>query len=129
MNKFTSLIENLRGVPLAMWATLATILLFVVNAVLTAFSINPIILSDDQVFKFVSYAAALCSIAYLGWKNFDFTDKARAAGQILTLLQQGYVTVTTILKYAEEIKNTNNSTTQNNIETAQNASGTESGGK
>jgi|GEM_PF-3174348 len=127
MNKFTSLIENLKGVPLAMWATLATILLFVVNAILTAFSVNPIILSDDQVFKFVSYAAALCSLAYLGWKNFDFTDKARAAGQILTLLKEGYVTVSAILQFIEEIKNNNNTTTSNNIETAQNASGLEKG--
>ena len=129
MNKFTSLIENLKGVPTGTWVVLATIVLLIVNAVLTAFNINPIVLSESDLFKIFSYAGAIASIGYGIWKNFNITDKAQAAGQILTLLKDGFVTLSAVLQFIEEIKKNNNTTDKNNIETAQNASGLENGDK
>lgn len=104
MEKITKIFDGLKGVPQATWMVLISLALIFVNAILTAFNINPIDLSSAEVYQGISYAIALGGIGYAIWRNFNFTDKAQAAQQLLVLLKEGLVTIDEVIKFINEIQ-------------------------
>ena len=64
-------------------------LLIILNGFLTARGINPIVISDAEIYAAVSYAIALIAFAHAVWKNHNFTEAARQAQDILGMMKAG----------------------------------------
>ncbi|OXS26406.1 MAG: hypothetical protein BI182_08410 [Acetobacterium sp. MES1] len=118
--KITKIADALSGVSVSTWVVLATILLAVVNAILTVTGHNPIEVSDDQLFQYVSWALVFASIGYGIWKNISITKSAQTADEVLKLLKQGLVTVAEVQQYIQQVKEKKNTSADQNTETVQN---------
>lgn len=118
--KIIKIADTLSGVSVSTWVVLATILLTVTNAILTATGHNPIELSNDQLFQFVSWALVFASIGYGIWKNMSITKSAQTADKVLKLLKQGLVTVAEVQQYVQEVKEKQNTSADQSIKTITN---------
>ncbi|OFV69242.1 phage holin [Acetobacterium wieringae] len=118
--KIMKIADALSGVSVSTWVVLATILLAVTNAILTATGHNPIEVSDDQLFKFVSWTLVFASIGYGIWKNMSITKSAQTADEVLKLLKQGLVTVAEVQQYVQQVKEKQNTSADQNTKTVQN---------
>lgn len=118
--KTIKIADALSGVSVSTWVVLATILLAVTNAILTATGHNPIEVSDDQLFQFVSWALVFASIGYGIWKNMSITKSAQTADEVLKLLKQGLVTVAEVQQYIQQVKEKQNTSADQSIKTIAN---------
>lgn len=118
--KIIKIADALSGVSVSTWVVLATILLAVVNAILTATGHNPIEVSKDQLFQFVSWALVFASIGYGIWKNISITKSAQTADEVLKLLKQGLVTVAEVQQYIQQVKEKQNTSADQSIKTIAN---------
>ncbi|MEL7661524.1 phage holin [Acetobacterium wieringae] len=118
--KFIKIADALSGVSVSTWVVLATILLAVTNAILTATGHNPIEVSDDQLFQLVSWALVFASIGYGIWKNMSITKSAQTADEVLRLLKQGLVTVAEVQQYVQQVKEKQNTSADQSAETVKN---------
>lgn len=118
--KITKIADALSGVSVSTWVVLATILLAVTNAILTATGHNPIEVSNDQLFQFVSWALVFTSIGYGIWKNISITKSAQTADEVLKLLKQGLVTVAEVQQYIQQVKEKQNTSADQSIKTIAN---------
>lgn len=118
--KITKIADTLSGVSVSTWVVLATIILAVVNAILTITGHNPIEVSNDQLFQFVSWTLVFASIGYGIWKNMSITKSAQTADEVLKLLKQGLVTVAEVQQYVQQVKEKQNTSADQNTETVQN---------
>lgn len=115
--KITKIADALSGVSVSTWVVLATILLAVTNAILTATGHNPIELSNDQLFQYVSWALVFASIGYGIWKNMSITKSAQTSDEVLKLLKQGLVTVAEVQQYIQQVKEKQNTSADQSIKT------------
>ncbi len=118
--KITKIADALSGVSVSTWVVLATILLTVTNAILTATGHNPIEVSNDQLFQFVSWVLVFASIGYGIWKNMSITKSAQTADEVLKLLKQGLVTVAEVQQYVQQVKEKQNTSADQSIKTIAN---------
>lgn len=118
--KIAKIADALSGVSVSTWVVLATILLAVTNAILTATGHNPIEISDDQLFQFVSWALVFVSIGYGIWKNMSITKSAQTSDEVLKLLKQGLVTVAEVQQYVQQVKEKQNTSADQSIKTIAN---------
>lgn len=118
--KIMNIADALSGVSVSTWVVLATIILAVPNAILTATGHNPIEVSDDQLFQFVSWALVFASIGYGIWKNMSITKSAQTADEVLKLLKQGLVTVAEVQQYVQQVKEKQNTSADQSIKTIAN---------
>lgn len=118
--KFMKIADALSGVSVSTWVVLATILLAVTNAILIAIGHNPIEVSDDQLFQYVSWALVFASIGYGIWKNMSITKSAQTADEVLKLLKQGLVTVAEVQLYIQQVKEKQNISAEQSIKTISN---------
>lgn len=118
--KIMKIADALSGVSVSTWVVLATILLAAMNAILTATGHNPIEVSDDQLFQFVSWALVFASIGYGIWKNISITKSAQTADEVLKLLKQGLVTVAEVQQYIQQVKEKQNTSADQSIKTIAN---------
>ncbi|MDO9491413.1 phage holin [Acetobacterium sp.] len=118
--KITKIADALSGVSVSTWVVLATILLTVTNAILTAIGHNPIEVSNDQLFQFVSWALMFASIGYGIWKNMSITKSAQTSDEVLKLLKQGLVTVAEVQQYVQQVKEKQNTSADQSIKTIAN---------
>lgn len=119
-DKIMKIADALSGVSVSTWVVLATILLAVTNAILTATGNNPIEVSDDQLFQYVSWALVFGSIGYGIWKNMSITKSAQTADEVLKLLKQGLVTVAEVQQYVQQVKEKQNTSADQSAETVKN---------
>ena len=118
--KITKIADALSGVSVSTWVVLATILLAVTNAILTVTGHNPIEVSNDQLFQYVSWAMVFASIGYGIWKNMSITKSAQTADEVLKLLKQGLVTVAEVQQYIQQVKEKQNTSADQSAETVKN---------
>lgn len=118
--KIMKIADALSGVSVSTWVVLATILLAVTNAILTATGHNPIEVSDDQLLQFVSWVLVFASIGYGIWKNMSITKSAQTADEVLKLLKQGLVTVAEVQQYVQQVKEKQNTSADQSAETVKN---------
>ena len=118
--KITKIADALSGVSVSTWVVLATILLTVTNAILTAIGHNPIEVSKDQLFQYVSWALVFASIGYGIWKNMSITKSAQTSDEVLKLLKQGLVTVAEVQQYVQQVKEKQNTSADQSIKTIAN---------
>ena len=118
--KITKIADALSGVSVSTWVRLATILFAVTNAILTATGHNPIEVSNDQLFQFVSWVLVFASIGYGIWKNMSITKSAQTADEVLKLLKQGLVTVAEVQQYIQQVKEKQNTSADQSIKTIEN---------
>lgn len=118
--KITKIADALSGVSVSTWVVLATILLTVTNAILTATGHNPIEVSNDQLFQYVSWALVFASIGYGIWKNMSITKSAQTSDEVLKLLEQGLVTVAEVQQYIQQVKEKQNTSADQSIKTIAN---------
>ena len=118
--KITKIADDLSGVSVSTWVVLATILLTVTNAILTATGHNPIEVSNDQLFQYVSWALVFASIGYGIWKNISITKSAQTSDEVLKLLKQGLVTVAEVQQYVQQVKEKQNTSADQSIKTIAN---------
>lgn len=118
--KITKIADDLSGVSVSTWVVLATILLTVTNAILTATGHNPIEVSNDQLFQYVSWALVFASIGYGIWKNISITKSAQTADEVLKLIKQGLITAAEVQQYIQQVKEKKNTSADQNTETVQN---------
>jgi hypothetical protein len=118
--KITKIADALSGVSVSTWVVLATILLTVTNAILTATGHNPIEVSNDQLFQYVSWALVFASIGYGIWKNMSITKSAQTADEVLKLLKQGLVTVAEVQQYVQQVKEKQNTSADQSAKTVNN---------
>ena len=118
-DRFMKIADALSGVSVSTWVVLATILLTVTNAILTATGHNPIEVSNDQLFQYVSWALVFASISYGIWKNISVTKSAQTADEVLKLLKQGLVTAAEVQQYIQEVKEKQNTSADQSILTIQ----------
>jgi len=119
-DKIMKIADALSGVSVSTWVVLATILLAVVNAILTVTGHNPIEVSDDQLFQYVSWALVFASIGYGIWKNMSITKTAQTADEVLKLLKQGLITVAEVQQYVQQVKEKQNTSADQSIKTIAN---------
>jgi hypothetical protein len=118
--KITKIADALSGVSVSTWVVLATILLAVTNAILTVTGHNPIEVSNDQLFQYVSWAMVFASIGYGIWKNISITKSAQTADEVLKLLKQGLVTVAEVQQYVQQVKEKQNTSADQSAKTVNN---------
>jgi hypothetical protein len=118
-NRIVKLADALSGVSRATWVVLATILLTIINAVLTMLGHNPIVLADAEITKYVSWALMFASVGFGIWKNISFTKGAQTTDEVLKLIKQGLVTADEVQKYVQEVKEKKNSSQDANVKTMQ----------
>ena len=118
-DRFMKIADALSGVSVSTWVVLATILLTVTNAILTATGHNPIEVSNDQLFQYVSWALVFASIGYGIWKNMSITKSAQTADEVLKLLKQGLVTAAEVQQYIQQVKEKQNTSADQSILTIQ----------
>lgn len=118
--KITKIADALSGVSVSTWVVLATILLTVTNAILTAVGKNPIVVSDDQLFQIMSWVLMFASIGYGIWKNMSITKSAQTSDEVLKLLKQGLVTVAEVQQYVQQVKEKQNTSADQSIKTISN---------
>lgn len=63
--------------------------LILINGFLTARGINPITISDAEIYAGVSYAAAFAAFLFAMWKNHNFTEAAQIAQHTLNQIKAG----------------------------------------
>lgn len=118
--KITKIVDALSGVSVSTWVVLATILLAVTNAIITAAGHNPIVVSDDQIAQYVSWALVFASIGYGIWKNISITKGAQTADEVLKLIKQGLVTAAEVQQYIQQVKEKQNTSADQSIKTIAN---------
>lgn len=59
------------------------------NTILTAFGVNPLPFSDDQIYEIVSALVTVGVSLWAWWKNNSFTKAAIAADEVLAELKHG----------------------------------------
>lgn len=69
-----------------------TLLVALLNLVLTAFGKNPLPFSDEQVYAGVSAIVTVVAALVAWWKNNSFTPCAQRADEVLRVLQKEGVT-------------------------------------
>jgi hypothetical protein len=119
-DKITKIADALSGVSVSTWVVLATILLAVTNAILIVTGHNPIEVSDDQLFQYVSWAVVFASIGYGIWKNISITKSAQTADEVLKLLKRGLVTAAEVQQYIQQVKEKQNTSEDQSINTIAN---------
>ncbi len=102
--KIVNIVEGLQTVPLKSWALLISLILILVNIVLSAFGVNPIIVSEDSIGMIISGALAIIAPIYMMWKNWNGTKEAQTSQEVLDLMKQGLTTVEQVQKYIDEVK-------------------------
>ena len=68
---------------------LAGEILILINWVLTERGINPITISDSEIWASLSYVAALIAFGFAVWKNHNFTEAAQIAQHTLNQIKNG----------------------------------------
>lgn len=102
--KIVKIVEGLQTVPLKSWVLLISLILILVNIVLSAFGVNPIIVSEDNLYMIISGALAILAPLYAMWKNWNGTKEAQTSQEVLDLMKQGLTTVEQVQKYIDEVK-------------------------
>ena len=102
--KIVKIVEGLQTVPLKSWVLLISLILILVNIVLSAFGVNPIIISEDSIGMIISGALAIIAPIYMMWKNWNGTKEAQTSQEVLDLMKQGLTTVEQVQKYIDEVK-------------------------
>ena len=64
-------------------------ILVLANYVLTERGINPITISDTEIWSSLSYIAALIAFGFAMWKNHNFTGAAQIAQHTLNQIKGG----------------------------------------
>lgn len=59
------------------------------NTILTAFGVNPLPFSDDQIYEIVSALVTVVVSLWAWWKNNSFTKAARVADEVLAEIKYG----------------------------------------
>ena len=102
--KIVKIIEGLQTVPLKSWVMLISLIIILVNIILSAFGVNPIAISSDNLYLVISGALGILAPLYAMWKNFNVSKESQASQVILDLMKQGLATTEQIKEYAEQIK-------------------------
>lgn len=102
--KIVKIVEGLQTVPLKSWVLLISLILILVNIVLSAFGVNPIIISEDSIGMIISGALAIIAPIYMMWKNWNGTKEAQTSQEVLDLMKQGLTTVEQVKEYIETVK-------------------------
>lgn len=102
--KIVKIVEGLQTVPLKSWVLLISLILILVNIVLSAFGVNPIIVSEDSIGMIISGALAIIAPIYMMWKNWNGTKEAQTSQEVLDLMKQGLATADQVQKYIDEVK-------------------------
>ena len=88
---------------IARFVALGVVLL---NSILTAFNVNPIPFSQDEVYMIVS-AILTCGVTiWTAWKNNSVTSEAKIADRVMTALKNGSTTIEAV----EDLINTTQET-------------------
>lgn len=67
----------------------AVLAVALINSILTAFGINPLPFSDEQVYEAVSTAVTAAASLVAWWKNNSFTGAAITADGVMRELKDG----------------------------------------
>ena len=102
--KIVKIVEGLQTVPLKSWVLLISLILILVNIVLSAFGVNPIIVSEDNLYMIISGALAILAPLYAMWKNWNGTKEAQTSQEVLDLMKQGLATADQVQEYIENVK-------------------------
>ena len=102
--KIVKIVEGLQTVPLKSWVSLISLILILVNIVLSAFGVNPIIVSEDSIGMIISGALAIIAPIYMMWKNWNGTKEAQTSQEVLDLMKQGLATAEQVQDYVDEVK-------------------------
>jgi len=102
--KIVKIVDGLQIVPLKSWVLLISLILILVNIVLSAFGVNPIIVSEDSIGMIISGALAIIAPIYMMWKNWNGTKEAQTSQEVLDLMKQGLATVEQVQAYVDEIR-------------------------
>ena len=63
-----------------------------INLILTSCGINPIPVSESEVYNLLSFAVVIVSSAYNMWKNNNFTPAAKAGQKVIDAIKNGELT-------------------------------------
>jgi len=102
--KITKIVEALGGIKTSTWVTLVTILIAITNMVLTSFGKNPIGVSEDVLYQYVSWVLTFGSVIFGLWKNISVTKNAQTADEVLALIKQGLITADEVKEYIKSVK-------------------------
>lgn len=102
--KIIKIVEGLQTVPLKSWVMLISLLLILANIVLSALGVNPISISEDNLYMIISGALAILAPLYAMWKNWNGTKEAQTSQELLDLMKQGLATADQVQEYIENIK-------------------------
>jgi SPP1 family holin len=82
---------NLKGVSKDVWIRLAVLVLTMTNAVLTASGMNPIAVSETELYSLLSGVAMVASAIWAAWKNNSLTASAQQSDVIMKNLKDAAV--------------------------------------
>lgn len=84
---------NLKGVSKDVWIRLVVLALALVNGILTASGMNPIAVSETELYVFLSNAAMIGASLWTAWKNNSITASAQQSDIIMKNLKEAAVKV------------------------------------
>lgn len=82
--------------------TLIVAIITIFNVVLTAIGLNPLPISEEQVYMYVSGAASLIALLVSWWNNQNWTEAAVSGQTVTDAIKSG--DATTVIEAAESIK-------------------------
>ena len=84
---------NLKGVSNDVWIRLIVLILAMVNGVLTASGMNPIAVSETELYVFLSNGAMIAASLWNAWKNNSLTASAQQSDIIMKNLKEAAVKI------------------------------------
>ncbi|URN85139.1 phage holin [Acetobacterium wieringae] len=79
---------NLKDVKTDVWIRLVVLVLALVNGILTASGMNPIAVSETELYVLLSNAAMIGASLWTAWKNNSITASAQQSDIIMKNLKQ-----------------------------------------
>lgn len=79
---------NLKDVKTDVWIRLVVLMLALVNQFLTASGLNPIAVSETEMYVSLSGAVAIFAALWAAWKNNSLTASAQQSDILMTNLKQ-----------------------------------------
>jgi SPP1 family holin len=84
---------NLKDVKTDVWIRLAVLMLALGNQFLTASGLNPIVVSENELYIFLSNGAMIAVSLWNAWKNNSLTASAQQSDIIMKNLKEAAVKI------------------------------------
>ena len=80
---------NLKGVKPGVWVRTIVLVVGLINLVLTELGLNPLGVSESELYSIASLAVTVIGSVWAGWKNNSFTAAAQKADEVMASLKSG----------------------------------------